>query len=274
MLDPNHPDTPSGDPQPPGWQGQAVPQSVESTSSPTTLAFPSDGPLTAHDRGAEITLTQRGATITGRRATRTVPLDDPARPGFLELPHVDLDDGRPLRSVATDIWKANLRMRLAAGEVWETTYFPRKPIHTALAIVGAALVGGGALWSLLRWASSDPQIRHQLGLVDGAVLLAAIGLLLWVAYATLSSAARYWVCRHGSYLKVDATGVTISKGARSRAFTDVESVVHHPWLRATEIRLRGGKRLWVPREAGPLVRPDLVLASLNTEPETPRDALR
>ena len=217
-------------------------------------------------RGRTYTVTADAVVVESDRGRSVHPLDDPGNVAFASLPRVDLGDGRPLPRVAFERWRVNLGARLVAGAVWETTYHARRPYHTAFGMLGGTLVGGSALWAVLMWASSDPQVRHQPGLVGGVVLLAGVALLLWIAFATLSSVVRFWLTRAGSYVRVDARGVTVSKGARPRPASDVAAAGYHPWLRVTELRLRDGTRVWVPREAGPLVRLDLVLAALPDGP--------
>ena len=221
-----------------------------------------DGASVVDDRGRAIELHGRSFVVDDGRSRVERPLTDPSDPAYLSLPRVHLADGRALRQAAFEHWAYNLRDRLAGGDAWETTYLARKPYHTAFAILGATLLGGGSLWAVLRWGSADPQVRTQPGLIGGLMLFAAVALLLWVSFATLTSAIRYWLCRRGSFIRVDIRGVTLSRGARPRPPSDVEAVVHHPLLRVTELRLRGGGRVWVPREAGPLARLDQVLAAL------------
>jgi hypothetical protein len=247
-----------------------LPVSAQVPSPDTSAAAPRDG--VCQDGvvgdwavgGHEVRMTLSEARVRTGRRERRIRLDDPAHPGFLDVPAVGLDDGRSLRDVAFGVWAANVRARIAAGARWETTYLARRPYHTAFAMVGAALIGGGSLWSFARWASSDPQVSRRPGLAGSLALLGACALLLWIAYATLSSAARYWLCRRGSYLRIDASGVSVAKGTAAVPPSDVTAAVHHPWLRVTELRLRDGRRVWIPREKGPLVRPDLVLAALTT----------
>jgi hypothetical protein len=43
----------------------------------------------------------------------------------------------------------------------------------------------------------------------------------------------------------------------------VRDAVWRPFVRVTELELADGRRVFLPREAGPLVRPDLVLAALD-----------
>lgn len=213
-------------------------------------------------RGFVYTVTPDAVVIESRRGRSVRPLDDPGDPVFAALPHIDVSDGRSLRRVALEHWTANLGARLVAGAAWETTYHARRPYHTAFGMLGGTLVGGSALWAVLAWASSDPQVRHQPGVVGGIVLLAGVALLVWIAFGALSSALRFWLTRRGSYVRIDARGVTVSKGARPRPASDVVHATYHAWLRATELRLRDGARVWVPRERGPLARLDLVLAAL------------
>lgn len=217
-------------------------------------------------RDGRFTVTPAAVIVTRQRpggaVSASIPLDDPADVRFANLPHADLEDGRLVRRAAFDAWAANLRARLAAGAAWETTWRQRKPYHTAFAILGGTLLGGGILFALARWASSDPQVRHAPGMAEGVVLLAGVALLLWMALGSLSSAARYWLTRRGSYVRIDARGVVLARGAAPVAPSEIAAAAWHPWVRATEVRLRDGRRLWLPREPGPLVRLDLVLAAL------------
>lgn len=214
-------------------------------------------------RGTVYELWERAVLVrTLQGATRRVHLDDPGDTSFTALPAVELADGRPLRRAAFDAWAAELRAQLAGGSVWETAHLARKPYHTAFGMLGGVLLGGTCLWAVLAWASSEPQVRHEPGLVEAVVLLAGVALLLWISFATLSSAARLWLTRRGSYVAVTAAGVAVGSDRRARPVSHVTAATWHPLLRATSLRLRDGSRLWVPRDQGPLRRLDLVLAAL------------
>lgn len=219
-------------------------------------------PLEVLSRDGRFRLTADAVVLSHRGATRALPLDDPADVRWAALPRAELDDGRTLATAAFETWAAHVRARVAAGASWETTYRPRRPYHTAFAMMGGLGLGGGILVALANWASSDPQVRHAPGIAEGVVLLAGLALLLWMAAGSLTSAARYWLTRRGSYVRVDSRGVVLAKGAAPVPFDEVRGAGWRPLIRATEIRLRDGRRAWVPREPGPLVRLDLVLAAL------------
>jgi hypothetical protein len=225
-------------------------------------------PTAVDARGRAYELTPRAVLVrTLQGATRRVHLDDPGDTAFAALPRIDLSDGRPLRRAAFEQWSAQLRAQLAGGATWETTYRPRKPYHTGFGMLGGVVVGGSCLAAVLTWASSDPQVRREPGLVDGVVLLAGVGVLLWIALAALSSAVRLWLTRRGSFVRVTARGVTVGREHGPRAPSGIAWATHHPFLRATALRLRDGGTVWVPRDEGPLRRLDLVLAALPGGPE-------
>jgi hypothetical protein len=219
-------------------------------------------PSATDSRGRHFELHDHAFVVEDRGSRRVRPLTDPGDPAFLELPRIDLPDGRSLRAAGFDAWAGHVRSKLASGTSWETTRRARKPYHTGFAILGGLLVGGSALWAVGTWATSDPMVRTQPGIADGLVLLAGLSLLLWIAFATLSSSARYWLTRLGSYARVDARGVTLGEGRARIAPEGIASATYHPLLRATHVRLRDGTGHWVPRETGPLARLDLVLSAL------------
>lgn len=233
--------------------------SAEVLPGPAARVVPSrDGRVRLGERAIEVDRVVRG----GRTVVDYLPLDEPGDVRFLALPAQDLEDGRPLRRAAFEIWAAHVRARLAAGATWETAYRARQPYHTLFGMLGGLLVGLSSLYAVLAWASSDPKVTHRPGLVESVVLAAGIGVLLWIAFATLSSAARLFLSRGGSFVRIDRRGLMFAKNDLGRPPSDVVGAAYRPWLRATEVRTRDGVTLWVPRERGPLVRLDLILAAL------------
>jgi len=224
-----------------------------------------DGGAEAIDeRGRSYLLEERGVRVTAPSGrARWIALDDPSAPRFTKLPNLDLPDGRRLRDTAFLVWAAHVRALLAAGRRFETAYRPRRPFHTAFGIAGGLLLGGGTLAAVVQFAQAPARVRVEPGIVEMVLLLAALAFLLWIANESLSAAARFWLCRRGSFLAVGADGVVVVQGGSPRPFAAVTDAVDHPWVRATEVRLSDGRTLWVPREPGPLVRPDLVLAALD-----------
>lgn len=216
------------------------------------------------ERGRRYALEPGGVRVTspdGR--SRWLALDDPAAPRFTALPDVAFDDGRRLREAAFLVWSAHVRTLLAAGRRFETSYRPRRPFHTAFGIAGGLVLGAGTIALLGRFANAPRRVWIEPNLAQWAVLLGALALALWVANESLSAAARIWLCRRGSFVAVGADGVVLTHGGRPRPFASVRDAIDHPWVRATELVLSDGKRLWVPRERGPLGRLDLVLAAVD-----------
>lgn len=220
------------------------------------------GRAAVDSRGRHIEILDHAWVMEDRGRRKVGTLTDPSDTSFTDLPPADLADGRSARRAAFEVWAEHVRTKVRHGANWETTYQPRRPIQTWFAMLGATVVGGSALASVLIWAGRDPQVRHQPGIVGGIVSLAGVAVLLWIAWATLSSAVRYWLTRFGSYARVDARGVTLGKGSERVDASEIASARYFPLLRATHVVLRSGRGHWVHRESGPLVRLDLVLAAL------------
>jgi len=239
----------------------APPTGPDATAGPLCQ---DDGNEAVDERGRRYLVEERGVRVTAPSGrARWIALDDPSAPRFVGLPNLDLPDGRRLRDTAFLVWAAHVRALLAAGRSFETTYRARRPFHTAFGIAGGLLLGGGTLTMVARFVNAPRRVWIEPGFAEWVLLLGALAFLLWVANEALSAAARLWLCRRGSYVRVGADGIVVVRGGSARSFASVEDAIDHPWVRAVELRLAGGKSLWVPRESGPLVRPDLVLAALD-----------
>jgi hypothetical protein len=218
-------------------------------------------PPVAVSGASRYTLTARSVRVETERRSEERPLDDPAVPAFVGLPHADLDDGRPLRRAAFDVWAANVRASIAGGIEFETAFRAPRPIVTALAMGGAACVIALCLLLLWTWVvrpdpTVQPTMLESLGILSAVVTVVGIVVLCGAAFV------RSWRCRGGSYAAIGMRGLRTVKGGRSEPFDVVAGADHHALLRCTRIAFADGRPdLWVPSEPGALRRLDLILAA-------------
>lgn len=194
-----------------------------------------------------------------------IPLDDPARPGFLRLPSIDLDDGRPLRRAAFDVWAAHVRAALAVGREFETTYRPPKPLATALTMTGAGVMSILCVLLLWTWAfRPDPAVDVRPTTLGSVAILVSVAAILAIVFLCTAAFVRAWRCRSGSYAALGSRGLRTVSGGRSEPFADLAAAQYHPWLRCTRV-VFGYSRpdLWIPVEPGALRRLDLLLAAVD-----------
>lgn len=194
-----------------------------------------------------------------------IALDDPARPAFERLPRADLDDGRPLRRAAFEVWARHVRREMDVRGAYETRFRPAQPAAVAASLAGGGLLATAIGWVLLGWtlAEAPRGSRVEPGMWESAAIV--LGLLLAIAALAqvLLTMARTWLCRGGSFVHLDRRGIRWLKGTPVQPFDVVRAARHHPWLRCASLDLVTGERLWIPAERGPLVRLDLVLAALH-----------
>lgn len=223
-----------------------------------------DAPSATDERANTYEIVPGGVAIIDHKGAREfLPLDDPRDPAFLRLPRIDMTDGRGLRLTAFLVWAAHIRAAIGSGTVFETTYRTRRPYHTAFGIAGGLLVGGGVLW-VLNGAINTPRTSwREPSILEWLFVLAGVALALYFAFAAFSAVARMWLSRNGSFLRISAHGVHFTPNGPAEPFRIVRDALWRPFAKVTEIETSDGRRIVVPREAGPLVRPDLVLAALD-----------
>ncbi len=227
-------------------------------------AVPPEAPSATDERANTYTIVTGGVDIEDHEGKHEfLPLDDPRDPAFLRLPRLDMTDGRALRLTAFLVWSAHIRAHLASGTVFETTYRTRRPYHTAFGIAGGLLVGGGMAW-VLNGAINVPRDNwREPSLIEWLFVLAGLAIAVYFMLAAFSAVARMWLSRNGSYLRVSAQGVSFTPNAPPAPFASVRDALWRPFAKVTEIETTDGRRVVVPREWGPLVRPDLILAALD-----------
>jgi hypothetical protein len=232
---------------------------------PGPSAFVPSVVATATDGGKRVSLyADRVRTEHGSRVHED-PLADPATPGFLRLPRLTLDDGRPLRRAAFDTWTANVRASVAGGREFEATYRSPRPINTALAMGGGGAIAAFCTTLLLAWAFRPvPAVEVRPSTAESAVLLLSVAVIVGIIVVSAAAAVRAWRCRRGSYVEITARGIRATRGGRHEPFDVVAAAEHHGLLRCTRIEFMDGRAdLWVPDEPGPLRRLDLLLAAMD-----------
>ncbi len=241
----------------------SVPMTLATRPNEPDPASAPGGPVGVDSRGTSYTLLDRGVLVEKGARRQLVPLDDPRDVSYLELPRIDLEDGRALRTAAFLVWAAHVRALVGTGHEFASAHRARKPYHTAFGVLGGLLVGLGVLGSLAYALGTPRRVWIEPSPLEWLFLLAAIGVLLSVSMAALSTAGRLWATRRGSHLQIGPQGVSFAHGAAPRPFSSIADVEWRSFIRCTEITTTDGARVVLPKESGPLVRPDLFLAALD-----------
>ena len=177
---------------------------------------------------------------------------------------MNLDDGRPLRGAAFETWAEHVHDAMLRAGAFETRFRPAQPVATFLGMFGGGVVVAAILWALTTWASARPSGVHvEPSVTESLGIVVAVGILLWVLFATSTAMVKAWLCRAGSFVHLDRRGIRWIKGTPVQPFDVVAAAHYQPWLRATRIGFADGGHLWVPAERGPLRRLDLILAALH-----------
>lgn len=211
--------------------------------------------ITCSINGDRVVVSRRGRVF--RRL-----LTDPSDPVFADLPRADLDDGRPLRRTAFDVWAGSVRAAVASGREFETTYRAPRPLATGLAIGGAAFLVALCSALLLTWAlRPDPAVDVRPTLPESFGLLLSVAAVVGIIVLASAAMVRAWRCRRGSYVELGPRGVRTRKGGRAEPLSAIAAADWHGLVRCTRIRFTDGRPdLWVPAETGALRRLDLLLA--------------
>jgi hypothetical protein len=196
---------------------------------------------------------------------RTLRLDDPGDAVFLRLPALELDDGRPLRSAAFAVWAGAVGGAVAAGRVFEAEYRARKPLVTALTLLGSggvAALCAGLLWM---WATRpQPAVNVEPPLGDAVLLVLAVVIVLGAIATSAAAALRAWRCRRGTYARVGRGGICVRPGGRDEPLAAIASVAWDRFVGCTRIAFADGRPvLWIPDDSLRGARLDLVLAALD-----------
>ncbi len=230
---------------------------------------PPEPPWARDDRGRLFRLLGSHVERVGERGARRriYPLDDPALPAFLDLPRLDLDDGRPLRRTAFEHWADVLRRDLEAGLVLETRYRPPEMVPAFLTLVGGGLVALACVLLVAAYAAgAGPRSGVQPTALDTLFAALGLGLLVYLFTHSVVAMRRAWHCRDGSFVHVDRRGIRTRKGQTVRPFTDVRTARYHRLLQCTRLEMEGDERvLFVPAEHGAMRRLDLLLAGLSPD---------
>lgn len=189
-------------------------------------------------------------------------LTDPSDPVFAELPRRDLDDGRPLRRAAFDVWAGAVRAAIASGREFESSYRAPRPLATGLAIAGAAFLVALCSALLLTWAMRpDPAVDVRPTLPESFGLLLSVTAVVGIIVMAAAAMSRAWRCRRGSYVEIGPHGLRTRQGGRPEPLAAVAAADWHALVRCTRIVFADGRPdLWVPAETGALRRLDLLLA--------------
>ncbi|MCG3134686.1 MAG: hypothetical protein HMLKMBBP_02007 [Planctomycetes bacterium] len=247
----------------PATAAAAFPAEMAVQEPPPPPDATSGPPHAVDGRGTLYEIGDRAVVVTKQGGSRSVvPLDDPSDTRFDDLPHMDLSDGRSLRTTAFLAWSAHVRALIGTGRVFETTHRPRKPYHTAFGVAGGLLVGAACFGVVAAWLHQPRTSWREPSRIEWAALLLLFGLLVAAGLRAFAAAGRMWATRRGSYLRVDARGAAFEPDGEPVPFPDILGARPRGFIRCTDVVLRDGAVRTIPREDGPLARPDLIFAAL------------
>lgn len=199
------------------------------------------------------------------RVRKVIRLDDPLRPGFLNVARLETEDGGSLRREAFEVWAAYLRSALWDGVVYQLPHVPARPVLTVFAVIGGLLVAAGAAGLLVLWgATPRPNVRVDHGVADLIGAATGLAMIVGLAWLGLASAVRAWAFRAGRFAILDRRGLRTEPGRPPRPIDSVRSVRYHPFARLVTVSFEpDGHRVRIPLARDTLPRLDCALAALD-----------